>query len=279
MSTEAPPPESGGGEGGGAPDPFDAIRQAGLDPDSVDWADLAAKAEYVDALTDPNRHFDTLESSLRQWGHLPEGSNLSDMFASETQPVPDEPPPWQQQQSQPEIVGYDAAGEPIFSQPPGQQNQPNFDPAQFAQQFEDRLLGQVDKRIQEQTTATQREIMAQRMVSDVEGQMEQVTQKYELSDQESAYLWNHVRSQLATMDNINDPRQVRGLVDQAWQQIDAITNARIAKMTDPSKRPPMTTGTEGPPPSREGQAPGQNAFEGMMSETARRLGLDGQGEY
>jgi hypothetical protein len=121
---------------------------------------------------------------------------------------------------------------------------------------------------------------AQRMVSDIEGQMEQVSQKYELTDAESSYLWNHVRSQLATMDNVNDPRQVKGLVDQAWQQIDSIANARLAKLTDPNaKRPPMTTDQSGPPPSREGQAPGQNAFEGMMSETARRLGLDGQGEY
>jgi len=275
MTTEAPPPGSDGGEGGGATDdPFAKIREAGLDPDSVDWADLAAKAQYVDALTDPNRHFDPLESSLRQWGHLPEGSSLSDMFAADAEEVEDTPP-WVQSQQAPEIVGYDAAGEPVFSQPPGQQNQPNFDPAQFAQQFEDRLLKNVDKRIEERTTAQQRENMAQRMVNDIEGQMEQVTSKYELNEAESSYLWNHVRSQIVTMD-VQDPRQVKGLVDQAWQQIDSIANARLARLTDPNaRRAPMTTDQSGPPPSRESQEPGQDAFGGMMQETARRLGLDG----
>lgn len=278
MTTEAPPPGSGDGEGGGAPpDPFDAIRAAGLDPDTVDWADIAAKAQYVDALTDPNRHFDTLESSLRQWGHLPEGSSLSDMFSADADDDDaNDTPPWQKPQNEPQVIGYDAGGEPVYARPPGQQSE--FNPAEFAQQFEDRLLKNVDKRIEERSTAQTREIMAQRMVSDIEGQMEQVTQKYELNEGESAYLWNHVRSQLATMDNIQDPRQVKGLVDQAWQQIDAIANGRVAKLTDPNRKAPMTTDRTGPPPSRESPPPGTDAFGAMMNETATRLGLDGYTE-
>jgi hypothetical protein len=282
MGTSAPPPGSDGGEGGGAParnDPFDAVREAGFDEDT-DWADLAAKVQYVDALTDPNRHFDTLENSLRQWGHLPEGASLSDMFSEEVdddaEPEVSWGPPSQQQ---PQIIGYDAAGEPIFSAPPQQQSQqPQFDPQQFATTFEERLMSKIDQRIADGTQNVGRELLAQRMVDDVEAQMERAQQEHNLNDNESAYLWNNVRARLATA-NIENISQVRGIVEAEWQQIEQLANARAAALVDPSKRPPLTTDISGPAPSREAQQPGQDAFGSMMGETARRLGISPDSEY
>jgi hypothetical protein len=281
MGTSAPPPGSGGGEGGGAPDPFAEIRQAGFDPENTDWNDLAAKIQYVDALTDPNRHFDTLENSLRQWGHLPEDASLSDLFTGEEEEV-DEGPAWQppQPQGQPQIVGYDAAGEPIYSAPPQQyeqSQQPQWDPSQM-ETFEQRLMSKIDQRINESTDNVGRELMAQRMVDDIEQQMERVAQAKNLNEQEAAYLWNNVRARIATSD-IQNPAQVRGMVEAEWQQIENLANARAASLVDPSRRPPLTTDVSGPAPSREAQAPGTDAFGGMMGETARRLGISPSDEY
>lgn len=261
MSTNEPTPESGGGE---APDPFAPLRDAGFDPDNTNWAEVAAKASYVDALTDPNRHMDTLENSLREWGHLDEGQSLSDFFADDEP----EPTPMSPQQQPGGIIGYDVDGDPIYSAPPQQFQQPPAQPQFDPQAMEQRIMDMV----KEANANTQREVMATQMARDLEVQMESAKSQYNLNDEESAFLWSNVRDRIANM-NIVDPSQMRGIVDQSWKQIDALANARLARIAQEAGQRPQTTDMTGPAPTGDAGVPGGSTWSEMMGETARRLGM------
>lgn len=264
-------PEGGDGAGAPAPDPYAPLREAGFDPDATDWAEVAAKAAYVDALTDPNRHFDTLEGSLREWGHLEEGQGLADLFGPPSGPPE---PSWgspgeQQSQGDRRIIGYDPDDQPIYSAP-SQPVQPEFNP----QALEERLLSRVQEEIRGATDRTRQEMAANQMALDLEHQMEQAKTSNGLTDEEANFLWSNVRNKIGSMQGLTDASQIQGIVDQEWQRIEALATARLQRIAAQQGNAPRTTQSNGAPPVDNGQQTGESPWDSMMRSTANRLGIE-----
>lgn len=259
------------------PDPWSGAKEAGFDPANTDWNAVAEGMQYLQALQDPNQHYDVLERSLQAWGHLPQGQSLSDVLGARGPQPPGQPAPAPQAQPQQgEFLGWDPEGNPIWDelapqmygpqQPPGQ---PGLDPSQL----EERII----KRMREEVLPEHNsEVQSQLLARDLDSQMQTLIADKGLSEGDAGFLWQYVVNALQANDQNIGPQELRGFVQARYNELEQFANQRMGQVFQQQEKAPQTTPPAGLEAAPEGpnRQPGEDWIAQAVRRTGDRLGVN-----
>lgn len=253
----------GGEEAIPGPEPttsqWEAWEKAGIDPSQMNPYEVRQYVDWVGELTSNDTHEQALENALRQWGHLGEEESLQDLLSLRDQ--------MRQQQEDPFgrlVGGEDEGGEYEGFEEPGYQEQNLIDPYELREVWQ----RDMQQQLAQERQAMQEQIQTERLVQDLQGQLEHVASDQGLDEDEKAFLW-----EAATQKLINrqvDVSDVPNLMDQTWKQIDALYQKRVARVAKASDGQPRTSV---PPAGVPGDGPGGRGLSQALAKTAEALGI------
>lgn len=249
-------------------DPWAPWQQAGFAPDQNPY-ELRQHLDWVQAITDENRHEAELERSLREWNHLPEGVTFAEMKAAAQQLAASRQDPFAQQQPQ-------YAPEPQNPYQPGyedpnayQQPQPGVDPNQLRQVWQQdmqQILAQERQQFEQQ-------MAAQRIQDDLTRQMERVAGQNNLTDADRTWVGREMNRRLQTGE-VQNPQQLATLVEDVWKELADYRQQAVASVLSAQNGAPRTLTPTGATP---GNVPPPMGIKGAMANMAARIGAPYEG--
>lgn len=242
-----------------APDPWQPWQQAGFAPDQNPY-ELRTQLDWVQAITDENRHESELERSLREWGHLPEGVSLQEMkqWAQQQAQARQDPFGGMQPQQQPQYLGQ----QPEYADP---YQQPVLDPAQLRQGVESIL----EQRLAQERQNFEQQLAAQRLQDDLARQFERVSTQHSLSDIDRARLAREVDYRLRTGE-IQNQEQLAKVTETAWKELAEWRAQAVAQAVQAQQGAPRTMTPTGATP---GSLPPPVGLEGAFARARQSVGM------
>lgn len=216
-----------------APD-WSAFTDAGITPDKA--SEVVQAYQAVQSLNNLDTRPQALQNLVRP--DL-DGQILRQMLGGE-QEAEQPADPWQQfAPESPDPIGYDAAGNPVFAQPPGQYAEPGFDPRSLQPVF-DQYGNQVEERAYRRVMDDLQKMAVDQSVRDSSAS---AAQQAGLPASVSGLIEQHVREQMRLQPN----RQAADLAADAARSLSA---ELMAWRAAPAENPPPTGAIpSGPAPS------------------------------
>lgn len=259
MSTDELPGDAPDLGGEGVPDlsAWQAWEQAGIDPSAMNPYEVRQYTDWVGELTNPETHETALESALRQWGHLGDDESLQDLIAYRDSIRQEQQDPFSR------LIGDE---EPEFPSPE-QQNpyeQNLIDPYELREVWQ-RDMQQV---MEQERQQMQQQMQTERLVQDLQGQLEKVSADQGLDEDEKAFLWEAATTKLVNQQV--DLQDVPQLMSQTWNQIDSLYQKRVARSAKSVNDGPRTSVPAAGAPA---DAPQGRGIQSALARTAERLGI------
>lgn len=242
-------------EGQAASD-WSAFTEAGITPDRAQEV-----VQAYQAMQDLN-NLDKRPQALQQLVRPDlDGQILRQMIGAE-QPAPEpEPNPWERfAPAEPQPIGYDAAGNPVFDQPPGQYEPQGFDPRSLQPVF-DQYGNQVEERAYRRVMDDLQKMAVDQNVRD---SASSAATAAGLPGSLSGMIEQQVREQMRLQPN----RQAADLAADAARSISA---ELMAWRAAPAENPPPTGAVpSGPAPSLDERPKDFNDAARIMAERLRQ---------
>lgn len=249
----------GGEEAIPAPAPtasqWEAWEKAGIDPSQMNPYEVRQYVDWVGELTSNETHEQALENALRQWGHLGEDESLQDLMNLRDQ--------IRQQQEDP-FANFSGDEEDFEFEDPGYQEQNLIDPYELREVWQRDMQNQLAQERQ----AMQEQLQTERLVQDLQSQLEQVASGQGLDEDEKAFLWEAATTKLVNRQV--DLGDVPSLMNDTWKQIDSLYQKRVARSAKTSDGQPRTSV---PPGGSPADVPGGRGLQQALAKTAEALGI------
>lgn len=259
MSTEelsGDVPDGGEGVSGAS---WEAWEKAGIDPGELNPYEVRQYVDWVSELTAADSHEATLEQALRRWGHLGDDESLSDLMAIRDQIRAEREDPFAGYVDQ---QYYEPYGQSEDYGAYGQDS--GIDPYQLR----DVWRADMQQEMAREREALQQQIQTERLVSDLQSQLDRVSNENGLDEPEKAFLWE---SAIARLQNQQvDLDEVPHVMQSTWDQIDTLYQKRMARAATSSNAGPATSS---PPAGVPGDAPAGRGIQSALARTAERLGI------
>lgn len=260
MSTEelsGDAPDAGEGVSGAS---WEAWEKAGIDPSELNPYEVRQYVDWVSELTSADSHEATLEQALRRWGHLSDDESLSDLMAIRDQLRAEQEDPFAGYVDQQQYANTDEQYEDYNNY--GADN--GLDPYQLR----DVWRADMQQELAREREQLQQQIQTERLVSDLQGQLDRVSNDQGLEEPERAFLWE---SAIARLQNQQvDLDEVPYLMESTWEQIDSLYQKRMARAAASTNSGPSTSA---PPSGVPGDAPSGRGIQSALARTAERLGI------
>lgn len=253
-------PDSGD-EGVSGASQWDAWEKAGIDPSEMNPYEVRQYVDWVSELTAADSHEATLEQALRQWGHLGDNESLQEIMQIRDS--------LRQERDDP-FVGYSQEPEygEQYDQQYDQQFAPQQDPSIDPYQLRDIWRADMQEEFQRERQEMQQQIQTERLVSDLQGQLDNVANSNGLEEGEKAFLWEAAVSRL--QNNQVELEDVPSLMTDTWNQIDSLYQKRMARAATSTNSGPSTSS---PPSGVPGAIQGNRGIASAVARTAERLGI------
>ena len=243
---------------------WDAWEKAGINPSEMNPYEVRQYVDWVGELTSADSHEATLEQALRRWGHLNDDESFQDLIALRDQLRSEREDPFAVMNQPPDYDDYGdyANTQESYDEPYGQQ--PALDPYALREIWKQDM----QQELQREREELQQQLQTERLVNDLQGQLENVASSQNLDEAEKEFLWETAMTRLTNQQV--DLQDVPSLMESTWNAIDDMYQKRVARAAGRTNSAPSTTGSASATPSDVQQVAG---IKSAIARTAERLGI------
>jgi hypothetical protein len=249
-----------GDEGVSGANAWQAWEQAGIDPGAYNPYEVRQYTDWVGELTNAETHESALESAMRQWGHLGDDESLQDLIQYRDQLRQQRNDPFAQYQQE----GYDEYDPYEYQHQQGIPEHNLIDPNELREVWRQDMQAQL---AQEREQMNQ-QMQTERLVQDLQGQLESVSSSQGLDEDEKAFLWEAATTRLVNQQV--DLQDVPRLMENTWSQIDSLYQKRVARSARSQSGQPRTSVPAAGTPS---DSPSGRGLSQALAKTAEALGI------